>query len=167
MKRILIVCKGNICRSPTAAVVLATKARAVGLNIEVDSAGIEDCHVGDAADKRSIRHAAKRGYDLSKKRARQIQEEDFEKFDFIWAADHENISHLKALCPDIYYSKISLFLGHKPLPDPYYGEAKEFEDVLNLIEQRVEILIKSTDWMNWRVAPDKATPLFKYSQCTK
>ena len=148
MKRILIVCKGNICRSPTAAVVLETKARAIGLNIEVDSAGVENYHVGDAPDKRSIRHAAKRGYDLSKNRARQIQEEDFEKFDFIWAADHENISHLRNLCPVIYYSKISLFLGNKPLPDPYYGEAKEFENVLNLIEQRVESLIKSTDWMN-------------------
>ena len=148
MKRILVVCKGNICRSPTAAVVLEAKARAIGLNIVVDSAGVENYHVGDAPDKRSIRHAAKRGYDLSKNRARQIKKEDFEKFDLIWAADHENIGVLRTLCPEIYYSKISLFLGNKPLPDPYYGEAKEFENVLNLIEQRVEILIKSTDWMN-------------------
>ena len=148
MKRILIVCKGNICRSPTAAVVLETKARAIGLNIVVDSAGVENYHVGDAPDKRSIRHAAKRGYDLSKNRARQIKKEDFEKFDIIWAADHENIDDLKTLCPDVYRSKISLFLGNKPLPDPYYGEAKEFEHVLNLVEQRVEILIKSTEWMN-------------------
>jgi len=148
VKRILLVCKGNICRSPTAAIVLETKARTIGLNIEVDSAGVENYHVGDPPDKRSIRHAAKRGYDLSKNRARQIKEEDFEKFDLIWAADHENISQLKVLCPNIHYSKISLFLGNKPLPDPYYGEAQEFENVLNLIEQRVEILIKSTDWMN-------------------
>jgi len=148
VRRVLIVCKGNICRSPTAAVVLETKARAVGLNILVDSAGVENYHVGDAPDKRSIRHAAKRGYDLSKNRARQIKKEDFEKFDLIWAADHENVDDLKALCPDVYHSKISLFLGKKPLPDPYYGEAKEFEHVLNLVEQRVEILIKSTEWMN-------------------
>jgi len=148
VKRILIVCKGNICRSPTAAVVLETKARAIGLNIVVDSAGVENYHVGDAPDKRSIRHAAKRGYDLSKNRARQIKKEDFEKFDIIWAADHENIDDLKTLCPDVYHSKISLFLGNKPLPDPYYGEAKEFEHVLNLVEQRVEILVKSTEWMN-------------------
>ena len=148
MKRILIVCKGNICRSPTAAVVLETKARAIGLNIEVDSAGTENYHVGDSPDVRSVRHAAKRGYDLSKKRARQIKEEDFEKFDFIWAADHENISALKTFCPEIHYSKISLFLGNKPLPDPYYGEAKDFENVLNLVEQRVEMIIKSTTWMN-------------------
>ena len=148
MKRVLIVCKGNICRSPTAAVVLETKALAIGLNIVVDSAGVENYHVGDAPDKRSVRHAAKRGYDLSKNRARQIRKEDFEKFDLIWAADHENIGDLKILCPDIYHSKISLFLGNKPLPDPYYGEAEDFEHVLNLVEQRVEILIKSTEWMN-------------------
>jgi protein-tyrosine phosphatase len=148
VKRVLIVCKGNICRSPTAAVVLETKARAIGLNIVADSAGVENYHVGDAPDKRSIRHAAKRGYDLSKNRARQIKKEDFEKFDLIWAADHENVDDLKTLCPDVYHSKISLFLGNKALPDPYYGEAKEFEHVLNLVEQRVEILIKSTEWMN-------------------
>jgi protein-tyrosine phosphatase len=148
VKRVLIVCKGNICRSPTAAVILETKARAIGLNILVDSAGTENYHVGDAPDLRSIRHAAKRGYDLSKKRARQIKEEDFEEFDFIWAADQENIAVLKSLCSDFHHSKISLFLGNKPLPDPYYGEAKDFENVLNLIEERVENLIKSTSWMN-------------------
>jgi len=148
VKRILIVCKGNICRSPTAAVILETRARAVGLNIMVDSAGTENYHVGDAPDLRSIRHAAKRGYDLSKKRARQITEEDFDKFDFIWAADRENIAVLKSLCSDFHYSKIGLFLGNKPLPDPYYGEAKDFENVLNLVEERVENLIKSTSWMN-------------------
>lgn len=148
MKRILIVCKGNICRSPTAAVILETKARKIGLDIEVDSAGTESYHVGDAPDVRSIRHAAKRGYDLSKKRARQITEEDFAEFDLIWAADQENIRALKTICPDIYYSKISLFLGNQPLPDPYYGEAADFENVLNLVEQRVEMIIKSTHWMN-------------------
>jgi protein-tyrosine-phosphatase len=67
VKRILIVCKGNICRSPTAEIVLETKARAIGLDIKVDSAGTENYHVGDSPDTRSIRHAAKRGYDLSKK----------------------------------------------------------------------------------------------------
>lgn len=148
MKRILIVCKGNICRSPTAAVILETKARAIGLNILVDSAGTENYHVGDAPDVRSIRHAAKRGYDLSKNRARQITAEDFEKFDFIWAADQENIAILKALCPEFHYPKITLFLGNKALPDPYYGDAKDFENVLNLVEERVDNIIKSTLWMN-------------------
>ena len=148
VKRILIVCKGNICRSPTAAVILETKARAIGLNISVDSAGTENYHVGDAPDKRSIRHAAKRGYDLSKNRARQIKEEDFEQFDFIWAADQENVAVLKSICPSFHYTKISLFLGNKPLPDPYYGEAQDFEHVLDLIEKRVENIIKSTGWMN-------------------
>lgn len=148
MKRILIVCKGNICRSPTAAIVLETKARAIGLNIIVDSAGTENYHVGDSPDIRSIRHAAKRGYDLSKKTARQVRLEDFEVYDFIWAADHENIEALKSFCPVIYYPKISLFLGNKPLPDPYYGDAQDFENVLNLIEKRVELIVKSTEWMN-------------------
>lgn len=148
MKRILIVCKGNICRSPTAAVILETQARKIGLDIEVDSAGTESYHVGDSPDVRSIRHAAKRGYDLSKKRARQITEEDFAVFDLIWAADQENIRALKMICPNNYYSKISLFLGNQPLPDPYYGEAVDFENVLNLVEQRVEMIIKSTHWMN-------------------
>jgi len=148
VKRVLIVCKGNICRSPTAALVLETKARAIGLNIEVDSAGTENYHVGDPPDIRSIRHAAKRGYDLSKKRARQIHLGDFEQYDFIWAADHENIEVLKSFCPDIYHPKISLFLGNKPLPDPYYGNAEDFENVLNLIDKRVEMIVKSTSWMN-------------------
>lgn len=148
MKRILIVCKGNICRSPTAAIVLETKARAIGLNIIVDSAGTENYHVGDSPDIRSIRHAAKRGYDLSKKTARQVRLEDFEIYDFIWAADEENIVVLKSFCPPVYHSKISLFLVNRPLPDPYYGDAQDFENVLNLIEKRVDLLVKSTEWMN-------------------
>lgn len=142
MKRVLIVCKGNICRSPTAAVVLETKARNHGLNIFIDSAGVENYHVGDPPDPRSIHHAAKRGYDLSKKSARQIQKSDFLAFDFIWVADEENLIAVRRLCPPPHQQKLSLFLIDTPLPDPYYGGSEGFDLVLDLIEKRVDSIIQ-------------------------
>ena len=89
-RRVLLVCMGNICRSPTAEAVLRVKAEQAGLAIEFDSAGTENYHVGDPPDHRSIRHAKARGYDLATLRARQVQPADFHTFDLILAADELN-----------------------------------------------------------------------------
>ena len=145
-QRILIVCKGNICRSPTAAVVLHKKIIARKLDIEIDAAGTEDYHVGSPPDKRSINHAAKRGYDLSRRRARQVTISDFEYFDLILAADESNIDELRRLCPSEHQTKLALFLGTQNLPDPYYSGAEGFELVLNLVEQRADALVNL--WLN-------------------
>ncbi len=142
-RRVLIVCKGNICRSPTAAVVLSQKLKRAALNIDIDAAGTEDYHVGSPPDKRSIKHAAKRGYDLSGHRARQVSAPDFENFDLILVADEANLSDIQRICPPHQHSKLSLFLGTRELPDPYYGGAEGFEEVLNLVEQRAEFFVKT------------------------
>lgn len=140
-RKVLIVCKGNICRSPTAEGVLRHKASLLGLTLEVSSAGIENYHVGDRPDKRAIQHASRRGYDLSKQRARQIDLRDFSHFDIILAADQSNLAILQNLCPADYRSKLMLFLGLQDLTDPYYGGANEFEEVLDLIEKRADFLL--------------------------
>jgi protein-tyrosine phosphatase len=121
--------------------VLRAKFAEAALNIEVDSAGTENYHIGNAPDPRSIRHALKRGYDLSSLRARQVKPQDFQEFDLILAADSSNLSILRSICPPALHHKISLFLGSAPLPDPYYGDAQEFEMVLNLVEERAEALV--------------------------
>ena len=147
-QRVLIVCKGNICRSPTVAAVLDSRLKASALGIEVDAAGTENYHVGSSPDKRSIQHAAKRGYDLSHHRARQVIASDFKSFDLILAADEANLSELLRICPSEYHSKLSLFLGTQELPDPYYGGAEGFEHVLNLTERRTEILVRQWQLIN-------------------
>ena len=124
------------------AVILHQKVLSLKLGIEIDAAGTEDYHVGSPPDRRSIQHAAKRGYDLTSHRARQVIADDFETFDLIFAADKTNLRSLKTICPSHHQSKIFLFLGTEELPDPYYGGAEGFEKVLDLIEQRAEILVK-------------------------
>jgi len=136
--RVLLVCMGNICRSPTAEVVLRDFVTKAGLGVHLDSAGTEGYHIGAPPDHRSIRHAKKRGYDLSTLRARQIRAEDFTSFDLILAADPANLAELKRRCPASQHDKLALFLGDAPLPDPYYGETTDFENVLDLIEARSE-----------------------------
>lgn len=133
---------GNICRSPTIEAVLRNKFAEAKLNIEVDSAGTENYHIGDAPDSRSIRHARKRGYDLSGLRARQIHSRDFHAFDLIFAADSLNLTALKRMCPNELHHKLSLFLGEAPVPDPYYGDAQGFEEVLDLVEHRATSLVR-------------------------
>jgi protein-tyrosine phosphatase len=142
-RRILLVCMGNICRSPTAEVVLRAKAKARGIDLVVDSVGTENYHIGDPPDARSIDHARRRGYDLSPLRARQISVGDFAEFDLILAADAINLRALTPLCPVEHRPKLALFLGTDPLPDPYYGEAEDFEKVLDLVEKRVDFLLAS------------------------
>jgi protein-tyrosine phosphatase len=142
-RRVLLVCMGNICRSPTAEEVLRVHAGRAGLKLILDSAGTENYHIGEPPDERSVRHAARRGYDLSRLRARQVHADDFRDFDLILAADTLNLGVLRARCPREHHGKLALFLGDRALPDPYYGTATDFEEVLDLVEKRAISLIAS------------------------
>ena len=139
--RILFVCLGNICRSPTAEAVLRSLAarEAPELPLEVDSAGTADYHVGQPPDPRTRAAAARRGYDLSALRARTVEAGDFERFDLILAMDRENLQALKRRAPSHAHERLRLFLEFAPdspedVPDPYYGGTKGFEEVLDLVE---------------------------------
>jgi len=140
--KVLFVCLGNICRSPTAQGVFEHVVSEAGKenNIVVDSAGTAAWHIGKSPDSRSTEFAARRGYDLSIQRARQFEESDFRKFDYILAMDHENLSNLKKLKPNNFSGKLGLFLHYSSqvdydeVPDPYYGGDSGFELVLDLIE---------------------------------
>ena len=140
MKRVLFVCLGNICRSPTAEGVFRhlLEQEAPKLQIEVDSAGTAGYHVGDPPDSRSQRAALRRGIDLSGLRARKVTPDDFARFDLILAMDHDNLRELKAMMPERSRARVRLFLEYAPdlgrleVPDPYYGDAGGFEAVLDL-----------------------------------
>jgi protein-tyrosine phosphatase len=141
-KSILAVCLGNICRSPTMEAVLRSKAARVGLALEVDSAGTAGYHVGSPPDHRAVRHGAQRRYDLTGLRARTVCAQDFERFDLILAADGANLRDLRKICPSQHLHKLHLFLGNDPLPDPYHGDSSDFDHVLDLVEERVETLLR-------------------------
>jgi protein-tyrosine phosphatase len=139
--RVLMVCLGNICRSPTAVAVFRQHVAAAGLDgqIEVDSAGTSDWHLGEPPDPRSMRAAAERLYDLSTLRARQVSVRDFEDFDYILAMDRQNLAHLEELCPVACQEKLGLLLaygntGWQEVPDPYNSGHEGFELVLDLVE---------------------------------
>lgn len=142
MRRVLFVCMGNICRSPTAEGVTRVLAERAGLSaeFEFDSAGTHGYHIGAPPDKRASKAAAERGYDLSSLKGRQVNSYDFERFDHILAMDRDNLELLKHACPVEHQGKLSLFLEFGPdlaedeVPDPYYGGAEGFEHVLDLIE---------------------------------
>jgi protein-tyrosine phosphatase len=143
VRRILMVCTANICRSPTAEGVLRDRLVQRGLDatVQVDSAGT---HASTSQslppDPRSVAHAARRGYDLSAVRARRISAADFEGFDLILAMDEDNLANLRSACPPAHRHKIELLMAYAPeraprvVPDPYYGGAAGFEWVLDLIE---------------------------------
>jgi protein-tyrosine phosphatase len=138
--RVLFVCLGNICRSPTAEGVLRhlVTQDAPELQVEVDSAGTADYHIGEPPDLRSQRAAMRRGIDLSGLRARQVASADFAHFDFILAMDRGNLRELEAMRPKDSRARLQLFLQYAPevgrleVPDPYYGDAGGFEAVLDL-----------------------------------
>jgi len=140
--RVLFVCLGNICRSPTAHGVFQKMVDAAGLGeqIFVDSAGTAAWHSGKVPDPRSCDYAARRGYDLSQLKARQALVEDFGSFDYILAMDSENLSNLKRLQPEGSGARLSLLLDFSvgierdDVPDPYYGNGQGFDLVLDLIE---------------------------------
>ena len=153
--RVLCVCLGNICRSPTAEVILQQTADRAGLNIWVDSAGTSNYHPNKAPDPRSQKYAMQHGYDLSHLRARQIQLEDFEKFDLILAMDHDNLQDLKTLQTRFLSQKkqsrcasLALMSEHdsvypkQAVPDPYYGDVKDFERVISQCESSSHTWVK-------------------------
>ncbi|ABK48628.1 protein tyrosine phosphatase [Shewanella sp. ANA-3] len=146
VRRILMVCMGNICRSPTAEAVCRAKIRERRLNIEVDSAGTIDYHQGDHPDSRSMAAGKKRGLSFDGMRARQVIDADFEHFDLILAADNSNLADLRRRCPPEYQYKLKLMLSYSDcdtdeVPDPYYGGTQGFELVLDLLEQSMDALL--------------------------
>ena len=134
MKKVLFVCTGNICRSPTAEGVLRHLAKDAGVEIHVESAGTHDYHVGNAPDTRSQEHARGRGYDLSAQRARQVRKRDFEEFDLIVAMDRGHLEILQDNCPPQHQGKLRMLVRGHDVPDPYYGGAEGFEQVLDMVE---------------------------------
>lgn len=148
--RILFVCMGNICRSPSAEGVFrrVLKEKAPQVEIEIDSAGTHDYHVGAPPDRRAIEAARRRGIDLSSLRARQISQADFERFDLILVMDEENLRELHQLAAPPHHERIRLLMEYAPnalsrqVPDPYYGGASGFEEVLDLLEEASEGLVE-------------------------
>ena len=139
--KILMVCTGNICRSPTAEGVLRKFLGDSSMHdrVQVDSAGTHDYHCGEAPDRRAVQHAKRRGYDLSRLRARQIQWRDFEEFDLLLAMDRGHLKMLQAHSPPQHRHKLKLYLEFAglpdtDLPDPYYGGPDGFEQVLDAAE---------------------------------
>ncbi|MEM7638413.1 MAG: low molecular weight protein-tyrosine-phosphatase [Pseudomonadota bacterium] len=143
MPRLLFVCLGNICRSPTADGVARRLADQRGLDWVIDSAGTGAWHVGNPPDPRMTAAAAKRGIDLAPLRARQAQAEDFLRFDHIFAMDRSNLADLERLRPSQATASLNLFLQDAEVPDPYYGGADGFEHVLDLISERMETLFET------------------------
>ncbi|OYQ31837.1 phosphotyrosine protein phosphatase [Niveispirillum lacus] len=148
MRSILFVCTGNICRSPTADGVLRKMAANAGLDLRVDSAGTHGYHVGDAPDPRTIRTARSRGYDLSHLRARKLIIADFDRFDLILAMDRGHLEIMRRLAPTGSAAQLSLFSDGAPppwrgrdVPDPYYGGADGFVEVLDMVEAGVRALL--------------------------
>lgn len=152
MQKVLFVCLGNICRSPTAQGIVEQRLREQGLDdrVAVDSAGTHGFHIGAAPDERATEAAARRGVDLSRQRARCLKPEDLEEFDLVVAMDRENYEHILRMAGDRHAHKVKLFLrdyapqaGVDEVPDPYYGGRGGFDRVLDLIEQGADGLIAS------------------------
>lgn len=150
--RILMVCMGNICRSPTAEAVLRTKLQRAGLErvVEVDSAGTHGhYHAGEKPDARAQKHAAARGYDLSRLRARRVVEADYSRFHWLLAMDDQNLAHLRQTLPIGATARLGLLMEYsrgyadvRAVPDPYYGAPAGFERVLDLVEDACDGLVE-------------------------
>ena len=140
--RVLMVCLGNICRSPTAEAMLRKHVREAGLGdvIEVDSAGTADYHVDSPPDRRAIAHGERRGLAMKQLRGRQVGKVDFERFDHILAMDEDNLENLLRLRPEGSRAQVGLLMDYAPdagsreVPDPYYGDGADFERVLDLVD---------------------------------
>ncbi len=147
--RVLFVCMGNICRSPTAEAVFRARVEEAGLvqHILIDSAGTHDYHIGDPPDARAQRAAQQRGYDMSALRGRQVGLLDFTRFNYVLAMDRANLAILHRLCPQPQRERLGLFLEYasrhdeREVPDPYYGGADGFERVLDMVEDAAEGLL--------------------------
>lgn len=145
MTRLLFVCLGNICRSPAAEGVM--RARAAGLDLQLDSAGLGAWHVGAAPDARMQAAALARGYDLSAQRARQVSARDFHEADLILAMDEGNMAGLERRAPAAARARLAFMLdfappgGPREVPDPYYGGEDGFDHVLDLLEPAADGLL--------------------------
>lgn len=148
--KVLFVCTGNICRSPTAEGVARGLAAKKGVEhlFEFDSAGTHGYHVGDPPDPRTIAAARRRGYDLAPLLARRVTEFDFVHFDHVLAMGQDHLDWLHSACPPPHKRKLRLFLDYRQtfdaeeVPDPYYGGAAGFEQVLDLVEDAAAHLIR-------------------------
>ncbi|QDC09065.1 low molecular weight phosphotyrosine protein phosphatase [Oceanicola sp. D3] len=143
--RVLFVCLGNICRSPTAHGIFEAKARAAGLEVEVEGAGTGAWHVGEPPDRRMQAAAKAAGYDLSALRAQKFTAADFDRFDAIYAMDRQNLADIEALRPAGNATPVSLFLSHGPsgreeVPDPYYEGG--FDGVVEMVAQTCDAMIE-------------------------
>ncbi|HEX2114726.1 MAG TPA: low molecular weight protein-tyrosine-phosphatase [Alphaproteobacteria bacterium] len=150
MLKVLFVCTGNICRSPTAEGVFRAMVERAGLahRITADSCGTHDYHVGDPPDSRACAHALRRGYDIRDLRARMLERDDFERFDLLLALDRGHERILKRQAPPAAKVKVRLFMSYVPelrltdVPDPYYQGAEAFDHALDLIERGCERLLQ-------------------------
>ncbi|AGA89382.1 protein-tyrosine-phosphatase [Thioflavicoccus mobilis 8321] len=147
--KVLFVCMGNICRSPTAQGVFGKVVREAGFaeRILIDSAGTHAYHVGEPPDPRAQKTARARGIDLGDLRARRALAEDFRAFDYVLAMDQDNYAHLARICPRGMEGKLRLFMEFAPelrireVPDPYYGGGDGFERVFDMVEAAAEGLL--------------------------
>ena len=150
MIKVLFVCMGNICRSPTAEGVFRRKLSEKNLEDKVDvaSAGTHGYHVGEAPDQRTQRAAARRGYDLSRIRARKIAPQDIDYFDLILAMDRNSLEALHLVCPPERFDRLGLFMDYSKnfdddeVPDPYYGLGQGFDLVLDMVEDATDGLVE-------------------------
>ena len=147
--RILFVCLGNICRSPTAEAVLRERAAERGIAVSTESAATHRFNLGRPPDARARRAAEARGYDFGSKTARVVERQDFDRFDLLLAMDRENLAHLKRMRPALAADRVRLLMEFAPgvatgeVPDPYGGGRADFERVLDLIEGAVDGLLDS------------------------
>lgn len=147
--KVLFVCMGNICRSPTAEGVFLKHVQDAGMShlIEVDSAGTHAYHIGESPDARATQVAATRGYDLTPFRARRASSDDFKQFHYVLAMDKDNYANLESICPEGFEERLNLFMQYasvadvNEVPDPYYGGKKGFEYVLDLVENASQGLL--------------------------
>lgn len=149
--RVLFVCLGNICRSPTAQAVFEVKAKEAGLDhlLEIDSCGTGSWHIGQEPDERTQKAAMQRGYDMSHLRARRLMPDDFYRFDYILAMDTRNLADVMKKSPEDFKGRVQLLLDYSAdkklleVPDPYYGEQDGFERVLALVESACDGLLET------------------------
>jgi protein-tyrosine phosphatase len=148
MTKILMVCLGNICRSPVAEGIMRKKIREKKLDAIVDSAGTSNYHIDEAPDQRSQKNALANGVDISNLRGRQFSEKDFNDFDMIFTMDISNYNNVIALAKsEVEKNKVSLILNHlenikdKEVPDPYFGGEAGFQLVFDLLDEACERIV--------------------------